>query len=69
VLIRASWAKACSGSIIESTRSDDRARDVEQLTHRCTAVMEALIRRHPEHWMWTYRRFRHSPDLEGDPYA
>ena len=27
-----------------------------------------IIRAHPEQYMWSHRRFRHSPDLPGDPY-
>jgi KDO2-lipid IV(A) lauroyltransferase len=53
---------------IEASARGDRARDVELLTARCMAAIESLIRRYPEHWMWTYRRFRNSPDLAGDPY-
>ena len=33
------------------------------------AAYEAIIRRHPEQYMWGQRRFRHSPDLDRDPYA
>ena len=31
--------------------------------------LERVIRAHPEQWLWAHRRFRHSPDLAGDPYA
>jgi KDO2-lipid IV(A) lauroyltransferase len=54
---------------IEASASGDRARDVELVTAGCMAAIESLIRRYPEHWMWTYRRFRNSPDLGRDPYA
>jgi KDO2-lipid IV(A) lauroyltransferase len=54
---------------IEIERSGNRARDVETLTAACNAALEDIIRKHPEQWMWSHRRFRHSPDLETEPYA
>ncbi len=47
----------------------DREKDVEAATAACNAALEGIIREHPEQWMWSHRRFRHSPDLEGDLYA
>ena len=37
-------------------------------TDRCNAVLESVIRAHPEQWVWGHRRFRDSPDLAVDPY-
>ena len=54
---------------IETPDTGDRRRDAELLTARCNAAMEEIIRAHPEQWMWSHRRFRHSPDLPGDPYG
>jgi KDO2-lipid IV(A) lauroyltransferase len=48
--------------------SGDRGADILELTTRCNAALEAIIRKHPEQWMWGHRRFRHSPDLPGDLY-
>lgn len=48
---------------IQARRTGSREADVEALTARCNAVIEAMIREHPEEWMWAHRRFRHSPDL------
>ena len=53
---------------IEFERTADRQRDIETLTARFNEVYEAIIRAHPEQWMWAHRRFRHSPDLDADPY-
>jgi len=53
---------------LEFERSGDHRKDVELATARMNQVLEALIRQHPEQWLWGHRRFRHSPDLPGDPY-
>jgi len=54
---------------LEIPDTGDRRKDAELLTARCNAAMEEIIRAHPEQWMWSHRRFRHSPDLPGDPYG
>jgi Kdo2-lipid IVA lauroyltransferase/acyltransferase len=54
---------------LETPDTGDRRKDAELLTARCNAAMEEIIRAHPEQWMWSHRRFRHSPDLPGDPYG
>ncbi|MEX2204974.1 MAG: lysophospholipid acyltransferase family protein [Myxococcota bacterium] len=47
----------------------DRRKDVEMLTAQGNAAIEVFIRERPEQWMWSQRRFRHSPDLAADPYG
>ncbi len=47
---------------------DDKAVLIEKATAGYNDVLEQIIRRHPTQWMWGHRRFRHSPDLEVDPY-
>ncbi len=42
--------------------------DAHAFTTAQNAVLERIIRAHPEQWLWTHRRFRHSPDLP-DVYA
>jgi KDO2-lipid IV(A) lauroyltransferase len=54
---------------VEIEPSGDRSRDIEEATTQYNAVLEELIRRHPEQWLWGHRRFRHSPDLDTDPYS
>jgi KDO2-lipid IV(A) lauroyltransferase len=39
--------------------ADDEA--VRQLTAAHTARLEAMIRRHPEHWFWLHRRWKRAP--------
>ena len=43
--------------------------DIEAVTGQCNAALEAIIRQYPEQWLWSNRRFRHSPDLVGDGYT
>jgi KDO2-lipid IV(A) lauroyltransferase len=47
----------------------DRDRTTREFTQRCTAVLETMIRRHPDHWLWTHKRWRTRPGEEADPYA
>jgi Kdo2-lipid IVA lauroyltransferase/acyltransferase len=39
----------------------DSDRAATDLTQRCTAVLEAMIRTHPDHWLWTHKRWRTRP--------
>ncbi len=43
--------------------------DLEQDTQRVNAVIEAEIRRVPEQYLWTHRRFKTRPPGEADVYA
>ena len=54
---------------LETPDTGDRRKDAELLTERGNAALEEFIRACPEQWMWSHRRFRHSPDLPGDPYG
>jgi KDO2-lipid IV(A) lauroyltransferase len=47
----------------------DRRTDIEVATAHYNQAIERIIRANPEQWMWGHRRFRHSPDLDYDPYA
>ena len=38
--------------------SADSADPVREFTQRCTDVLEAYVRRHPELWLWMHRRWR-----------
>jgi KDO2-lipid IV(A) lauroyltransferase len=46
----------------------DRRADLLEVMTRCNKVLEDIIRVYPGQWLWGHRRFRHSPDLERDPY-
>lgn len=41
---------------------------IETFTAAQNAALERIIRAHPEQWLWTQRRFRHSPDLSEPLY-
>lgn len=43
---------------IETIPSGDRQRDVLSHTRRYTAVLEAVIRRHPDQWLWVHHRWK-----------
>ncbi len=53
---------------IERPDTRDRSEWVLEATARYNLAIEGMIRAHPTQWMWGHRRFRHSPDLEGELY-
>ena len=54
------------GAPIEMVRSRDLRRDLAENTQRITDVVEGMVRRHPEQWHWTMRRWKeHYPELYG----
>ncbi|MEO8602465.1 MAG: lysophospholipid acyltransferase family protein [bacterium] len=42
---------------VEMVRSGDREADVIANTQRCTAVIEDVLRRYPEQWIWFHKRW------------
>jgi KDO2-lipid IV(A) lauroyltransferase len=54
---------------LELDRTGDLRRDIAVGTARTNQVLEEIIRRHPEQWLWAHRRFRRSPDLPANFYA
>jgi KDO2-lipid IV(A) lauroyltransferase len=55
---------------IEFTRTGDHAQDVQRLTQQVVDLFAAVLRRNPEPWLWTYKRWkrRPTPDAEGYPF-
>jgi KDO2-lipid IV(A) lauroyltransferase len=47
----------------------DRDQAAREFTQRCTAVLEDMIRRHPDHWLWTHKRWRTRPLGEPELYG
>lgn len=50
---------------VEIDRSGDRDADIVRNTQRCSDVIEGMIRRYPEQWIWFHKRWRTRP--EGEP--
>jgi KDO2-lipid IV(A) lauroyltransferase len=46
---------------VEIASMADRDLAARELTQRCTAVLESMIRTHPDHWLWTHKRWRTRP--------
>ena len=51
---------------IELTRSGNHEADVLTNTQRFNDKLEEIIRRHPEQWLWTHRRWKLADRLEQD---
>lgn len=49
-------------------RGAERQKQVRALVARATARVEAAIRRAPDQWIWTHRRWRTQPVGEARPY-
>jgi KDO2-lipid IV(A) lauroyltransferase len=45
-----------------------RCGDIERATRALNLEIERLIRRFPRQYLWTYRRFRHRPPGQRNPY-
>jgi KDO2-lipid IV(A) lauroyltransferase len=46
--------------VLEGSREDQ----VVELTARHAGVLERAIRRHPDHWLWMHKRWKHTPYYE-----
>jgi KDO2-lipid IV(A) lauroyltransferase len=53
---------------VEIASMADRDSAARELTQRCTAVLESMIRMHPDHWLWTHKRWRTRPLGEPELY-
>jgi KDO2-lipid IV(A) lauroyltransferase len=50
---------------IETINTGNQKEDVQVNTERYAKTLEAIIRRHPDQWLWIHRRWRTRP--EGEP--
>jgi Kdo2-lipid IVA lauroyltransferase/acyltransferase len=55
--------------IVELTRTGDTERDVVENTQRFAKVIEAIVRRYPEQWVWVHARWKVQPPGEADLYV
>lgn len=53
---------------IETLSTGNQKEDVQTNTARYTKALEAVIRRHPEQWLWIHRRWRTRPVGEPELY-
>ncbi len=54
---------------VEMVATGDRAADIRANTQRCTAVIEDVIRRYPEQWIWFHKRWKTRPPGEPKLYG
>ena len=47
--------------VLPMRHTDDAAGDIEENTRRLVGVIEAMVRRYPEQFLWTHRRYRTRP--------
>ena len=49
---------------VEMVHSGNRQADIVTNTQRCTDVIEQMLRKHPDHWIWFHKRWRTRPEGE-----
>ena len=47
--------------IVEMVDTGNDAADLQENTQRIVTILESFVRRHPEQWLWSHRRFRLKP--------
>jgi Kdo2-lipid IVA lauroyltransferase/acyltransferase len=47
-----------------SALTGSRDEQITELTRRHAAVLELAIRKHPDHWLWMHKRWKHTPFYE-----
>jgi len=60
--------RALFGPEVPIARTGDVEADVLENSRRFNRVLEELIREHPDHWIWMYRRFKQQPEGTPSPY-
>ncbi len=53
---------------IETISTGNREEDVRINTARYAKAIEAIVRRHPDQWLWIHRRWRTRPEGEAEVY-
>ena len=53
---------------IEPSRTGGREQDVKVTSQRCLDRCAEVIRKNPEHWLWTYKRWKRRPSPEVGRY-
>lgn len=60
--------RLCFEPPVETTSTGNQKEDIAANTERYTKVLEAIIRRYPEQWLWIHRRWRTRPAGEPEIY-
>ena len=53
---------------VELVRTGDTERDVVENTQRFTKVIEGIVRKYPEQWVWVHARWKIRPEGEAEIY-
>ena len=53
---------------LEMVNTGDRESDIVTNTQRCTSAIEQMVRQHPDHWIWSHKRWRTQPEGQPEPY-
>ncbi|KPK99578.1 MAG: hypothetical protein AMJ91_07300 [candidate division Zixibacteria bacterium SM23_73_3] len=46
---------------VELAFSENREKDITDVTQRCTQVLESIIREYPDQWLWMHERWKSKP--------
>jgi len=47
---------------VELTFSEDREKDITDVTQKFTKVLESIIREYPDQWLWMHERWKSKPE-------
>ena len=47
---------------VELSFSENREKDIADITQKCTQVLESIIREHPDQWLWMHDRWKSKPE-------
>lgn len=61
--------RLCFEPAVDLVRSGDEERDVLENTAKFTKVIEEIIRKHPEQWVWVHKRWKTRPPGERPLYV
>lgn len=60
--------RLCFEPPVETINTGNQKEDIVTNTARYTKVLENVIRRHPDQWLWIHRRWKTRPEGESDLY-
>jgi KDO2-lipid IV(A) lauroyltransferase len=49
-------------------QTGNKQEDILTNTTRCNQVLEELVRKHPDQWLWVHRRWKTRPEGEKELY-